>query len=259
MASDTRVAAAVEMMATATNHRFFGEKEAATAIKVYADALAAYSNEAVSTAADEWTATMTKFPTLAEFTTLVRSVQDRVNRAIEAERRARALESGVGGMAPEQRYPVGKLGNEGTAAAIVIQRMIKAVGAAAPLGYFGRLAGLTDLKGAAVSAAELGHTRLGGGACARCDALATVAFEQVVEFRDSTVTWEAWETDGGEIDLGRLRRCANASCDNGWVSDLALDGERLKKCETCGGPRGAVPRPKVMDGEEMVPRTRRRR
>lgn len=266
MATVTKVQDVVVRMATATNHRFFGEKEEAQTVATYLDALEGFSNEAVDTAGGEWADTMPKFPTLVEFVTLVRSVQVRINDAVEAERLARALEAGVGGGAPMDRYPIGREGQRGLATEIVIKRMMRAVSDAVPKSLWGG-------EGRSASLREAGHTfdvvgqhepaGLGQGHCERCQLIATLAFEQAVEFEGSTVTWDAWERQGDLIDLDRLRRCINSACDHGWVPVLTIeDGrlvERLKKCETCGGPQPKTPRPKVMDGEEMVTVTRQRR
>lgn len=267
MASEAKVQAALEHVARATNHRFFSAKEEASTLKVWIEGLGHYSNEALGYAAEEWAETMVKFPTLVEISTLARSKQVQVDEADAREREARALEAGVGGARPpDRRTVVGKAGSEAIAAQIVLHRMVKAVGELAPQGYFGRLAGLSDGTRPGPGLRESGHSfdvfgRHESG-CDRCRLIATVAYEQVVEGPDSTATWEGFEGDH-PIDLDALRKCANASCQMGWVSVLTIEdgrlADRLKKCETCGGPQPRTPRAKVMDGEEMVKTTRRKR
>jgi hypothetical protein len=221
MADPQRVARAVRAMAVAHRRQFKNDEEEAMGVAAFAHAVKSYSDDAVNRAANEWVATMKWFPTVVEFSDLTRKHQNALTSA-------RALDTG--GTVPMLRPPVGKPGSEGLAADIVIKRMMRAVAEQSPQGFFGRLVYGSNDKHAEVQSVD--------GREQRTDAYAAIAFEQAVNFEDSSVTWDAWD---GEAAGDVLRRCRNALCDHGWIETTRPENDRLvtrlTKCEDCGGPK----------------------
>lgn len=221
MANPAQVADALHLIAVSLPWRIFNnDEEEAIAVAGFCYPLRDYTdNAAVTAAANEWLATMTRFPTPMEFADLVRKHHKPPERA--------AIE---GGTAPRLVPPIGKAGSEGLAAEIVMKRMMRAVAQHCPKGFFGRLAyGNNDRHVEALSRDGLDE---------RAPAYAALAYEQAVDFQDSTVTWDAWD---GEPRGDVVVACRNASCDHGWVEhhsvEKSRDVVRVKKCTECGGPK----------------------
>lgn len=252
MASEASVKQAVELLLAGSRERYRSAKEDSMRIAAFKFATDKFSDAAVGAAAVEWLATMDVMPSVHEFIDVCRRQQN----AFDDERAIAA------GPVPMPTYAVGKPGSEGLATQIVLQRMLDAVAREAPNGYLGRARGLKSANitpGSHQSLRDLGHDFDENGHredCVRCHALATIAYEQVVEFEHSTATWDGWEGP----DVEGLRSCRNALCDHGWVTTATMEQgrivDRVDKCETCGGPK--PPRlPK--DAETITARRHKRR
>ena len=176
MADPTVVSRALHLMWTATKPQaVLTEDEAARLLAAFGPQLRHRTDEAVKRSAQEWVSTEKFFPKLVEFLDLVRK------HDIEIANAQRALSPATEAI---QSYPVGKAGREGLAAQIVMLRMMRAVAEQCPQGMWGRLVYGNDDRHA--------MTQDQAGREERIRAYTTIAFEQAVDFEDSTLTWDRW-------------------------------------------------------------------
>lgn len=204
---------------------FRNDEEVAHGVLAFSHAMRSFSDDAVTTAANEWIETMTRFPAVMEFTALVRTHHNAI-----LDRRAVA----TGGPVLEPPRTVGKPGSEQIAADIVLTKMMNVVAKETPKGFFGRLKYGNDWRRVELFDEEDRH--------ARQNYYAALAFQEVVDFCDSTVTDAAWE---GEARDDRLRECRDPRCDHGWVTYESIEHnkpvERVQKCTACSGPKASTP------------------
>jgi len=174
MASEECVQRAVELMLASARERYRSAKEDAVRIAAFRFALQKFIDASVSAAAAEWITTMDVMPSVHEFVELARKHANLIadSRAISPASEA------------SQTYPIGKPGREGLAAQIVMLRMLRAVAEQCPQGFWGRLGYGNDWRHATLQP-EAGREE-------RIRAYTTIAYEQAVDFEDSTLTWDRW-------------------------------------------------------------------
>lgn len=176
MADPNVVARSLQLMWTATKPQTaLTDDESARYLAAFAPQLRDRTDEAVKRAANEWIATERFFPKLAEFLELAR----KHDNAIADNQRALSPAAEA-----VQHWPVGKPGREGLAAQIVMLRMMRAVAEQCPQGFWGRLVYGNDERHAMLQPEE--------GRAERIKAYTTIAYEQAVDFEDSTLTWDRW-------------------------------------------------------------------
>lgn len=176
MADPQVVARCLRTLWTATKPgTVLSEDEEARLLTAFAPQLRQRTDESVSRAAQEWIATEKFFPRLADFLELARKHD---NIIADSQRALSPAQEEI------QQWPIGKPGAQGLAAQIVMLRMMRAVAEECPKGMWGRLVFGNDDRHA--------DTQLAAGREERIRAYTTIAFEQAVDFEDSTLTWDRW-------------------------------------------------------------------
>lgn len=176
MADPAVVARSIRTLWTATKPgQQLSEDEEARLLAAFAPQLRQRSDEALSRATQEWIATEKFFPKLVDFIDLTRK-HDAV--IADAQRALSPSQEAI------QVLPIGKPGKNGLAAQIVMLRMMRAVAEQCPQGLWGRLVYGDNDRHVMTQDSE--------GREERIRAYTTIAFEQAVDFEDSTLTWDRW-------------------------------------------------------------------